>query len=273
LEELARHEVEDVYLDPSQTPSQFWEVVIQATDWHLLKTNSNNRDWEEWGREIRWEFGWGSFARRPNDVYVDLLRDGLVPLSAPSTTLNADLGARLSAVEHLLDVMSSEQSREFENAVNERARWFRVGLRIEDRRFLPVASEHIHDEVVRPTLVLLSMEVLADVDALYRKAFNRALSGDPSGAITVSVSAVEELLRVGLGVTGHNLNDLAKKARQSDWVSPAVEQFIVKLSALRPDSDAHARGSSQNDVAMLALHVAASILLHLAKTGPFIGTQ
>jgi hypothetical protein len=60
---------------------------------------------------------------------------------------------------------------------------------------VPLSSEHMHVEAVQPTLLLLADANLAPVNELYRKAFNRALSGDASGAVTAGTSAVEEMFR------------------------------------------------------------------------------
>ena len=99
-----------------------------------------------------------------------------------------DLSIQLTAVEVLLDVLEASPGEGsvdwFVERVNERARLFRIGVRLEGTRFMPVGSEHMHTTVVRPALVFLSEERLTDVDTLYRKAFDRQLNGDPSGAIT-----------------------------------------------------------------------------------------
>lgn len=63
---------------------------------------------------------------------------------------------RLTAVEHLLDVVRDWDLRSFTDATNDRARYFRVGTRLEGRRFVPITSEHAHTEIVQPTLLLLA---------------------------------------------------------------------------------------------------------------------
>ncbi|MGH2595055.1 MAG: hypothetical protein ACRDH7_03725 [Actinomycetota bacterium] len=125
----------------------------------------------------------------------------------------------------------------------------------------------MHEEVVQPTLVLLSDERFADVDSLYRKAFDRALSGDPSGAITAATSAAEEMLRLLIpSMKGQTLGPLAEKARADGLIPPAMEEFTKKLYALREDSDAHQAGTSEFELAMFAIHIAGSILLYLGRT-------
>jgi hypothetical protein len=172
---------------------------------------------------------------------------------------------RLSAVEHLLD-QYDKPVEEFIERVNDRARWHRVALRLEGKRFVPVTSELMHVEVVRPTLLLLAKPGLAPVDGLYRKAFDRALSGDPAGAITAATSAVEEMFRVAMGVAGLTMQGLAGRARNDGLIPAAVHQFAIKLAALRSDSDAHTPGTDEFAMAMLAIHLAGSVLLYLDDT-------
>jgi len=141
----------------------------------------------------------------------------------------------------------------------------RVGVRGEGRRFVPLTSEHMHVDLVQPTLLLLSDGRLAPVDELYRKAFDRALSGDPSGAVTAATSAVEEMFRIMFGVEGLTMEPLAGRARDGGLISAAVYQFAVKLAALRDDSDSHTAGTDDRHLAMLAIHLSGSILLYLGR--------
>lgn len=52
------------------------------------------------------------------------------------------------------------------------------------------------------------------------------------------------------------------------WVIPAVEQMALELDALRAESDAHTPGTDDMHVAMFAVHVSGSILLHLSENRP-----
>jgi hypothetical protein len=121
----------------------------------------------------------------------------------------------------------------------------------------------MHTEVVQPTLLLLAAERFGPVDELYRKAFDRALSRDPSGAVTAATSAVEEMFRVLLDTRGSTMEALAQRARSDGLIPGAVYQFAVKLAALREESDAHAPGTDDFEIAVLAIHLAGSILLYL----------
>ena len=259
--------VDDVVLEPQKTPAAFWEAVVQASTTFIAQSGSPA--WAAWAKEMQWATGWDPFAgQNPYTTYETMLRVGIISLA--NKGIGAHLGDKLSAVEHLLDIAGPD-GKEFVERVNERARWLRVGLRIEGRRFVPVTEEHLHTEVVQPTLLLLHNPALAAVDALYRKAFDRVFSNDPAGAVTAAVSAVEEMLRVGLGVTGFDLGQLVGKAKSAGWLSNGAGTVTNSLAALRSDSDAHTAGTSDFDLAMFAVHLAASALLHLSRAEPYGG--
>lgn len=188
-------------------------------------------------------------------------------LGGSTEPTSTPIAARLAAIEHLLDVRDNDiDAGEFGEGVGDRSRYYLVGVRLEGRRFVPLTSEHLHTEIVEPILVLLSDERFEEIDGLYRKAFDRILSGDASGTITAAISAVEEMLRVGMpSMKGQTLGPLGDKARADGIIAPAVEEFVKKLYPLRPDSDAHAGGTSDYDLAMLAIHLSGSILLYLSK--------
>lgn len=131
-------------------------------------------------------------------------------------------------------------------------------------------GEHLHREIVQPTLLSLSDSDLSEVDELYRKAFERVLSNDAAGAVTAASSAVETMLRVGLGSTSGTLDSLTERARSTGWIGRAEAQIIPKLMALRDESDAHKPGTDDFDRAMLAIHLAGSILLYLGRSRPLL---
>lgn len=258
--------IADVLLEPEETPQPFWETAVQAAEGFVAGPNSSV--WPRWEQEMRWATGWPELRYDYQGIngFRAIVRNGRVVFDDKEASW-LPVSARLSAIEHLLDI-AGEDAEDFVERVNDRARWFRVGLRIEGRRFVPVTQEHLHTEIVQPTLLLLGDPGLADVDALYRKAFNRALGNDASGAITAATSAVEEMLRLGLGVKSGTLDQLVGKATKADWVTGPVGAIITKLMALRDESDAHQAGTSDFEVAMFAVHLAGAILLHLSKSRP-----
>jgi hypothetical protein len=180
---------------------------------------------------------------------------------------------RLSAVETLLDVIgfavrSRKGDAEFLRLVNDRSELFRVGVRLEGKRFVTINSEHLYEEILRPTVLLLNDSRFAGVDDLYIKAFERVRGGDPAGAITAATSAVETMLRIGLNRSDGNLAKLCAQAQSMNWLTPAVAETAKKLYVLRSESDAHGPGTEQDELAMFALHIAGSVLLYLGDTFP-----
>lgn len=160
----AESAVSDVILDPEETPSGFWEVVLQATDLFLAK--GGQAVWDTWTAEFRWAMSLPSLKVNGREAYRYLVQTGHLPIGE---AFPRGLAFRLAAVEIMMDTTGFTD--EFTTRVNERARWHRVGLRIERNRFVPITQEHAHVELVQPSLLLLSNAALADVDTLYRKAF------------------------------------------------------------------------------------------------------
>jgi len=251
----------DVYFPVEKAPDGFWEAIVQATR-RVLMSESDfvGLTGRQWWNELRWHEGWPEIDKRLiGHAFNQMVRDGKT--SFPPGRV--DYYVRLSAVELLLDIVGG--TSEFHDLANDAAQRFRVGLRLEGNRFVDITSEHVHQEIVKPALQLLAKPEFESVNELYRKGFDRLLAGDPAGAITAATSAVEEMLRTG-GCTGSRLQQLAQKARVQEWVTPGVEQFIVKLDAYRSDSDAHRVGTDERELARLVLHLTASLLLYLGRT-------
>lgn len=265
LEELKREGVADVFVEPEEAPPGFWQVLVLISQEAIAPKGAlGTLIYGTWDKEFRFAWGLPPLGGYPREDYEAIVGEGVVPVSGGKV----EAGFRLSAFEHLLDV-AQPIPEEVTEQVNDRARWFRVGLRFEDRRFWPTTSEHLHEEIVRPALLLLHNPDLASVDELYRKGFNRALANDGPGAVTAAQSAIQEMLRKGLGVKGLNLKALAKKARDDHWLSEAAFHIVNRLESLRPESDAHDPGTADFEDALFALHLAGSVLLRLGRAGPF----
>lgn len=257
--------IADVYLPVEQAPGEFWRALVQATHRAVMaeedfETESGNQWWDE----LRWHQGWPELRQSTAYAFGQLVSEGRTPF-LPTLV---DPYVRLSAIELLLDIVGDTD--EFHDLANEAAQRFRVGLRLEGNRFVDTISEHVHQEVVRPTLQLLAKPEFGAVNELYRKGFDRLLAGDPAGAITAAASAVEEMLRV-LGCTGSRLQQLAQNAHAQGWVTAGVEQSITKLDAYRSDSDAHRVGTDERELARLVLHLSASLLLYLGRVRGDLG--
>lgn len=252
---LREEGIADVLLPPEEAPTAFWDSVLAASEYYL--PIHYGEDVNRWLQELRFMIG-ARPAGLPEDVYNSLVGGGTITGQRVSTEL------RFSAVELMMDI-ADDPSGEFEARVNDRARYHRVGVQIENRRFVPLQSEFLHSEVVQPTLILLSEERFRAVDELFRKAYARALTSDASGAVTNATGAVEEMFRA-LGAKGATLDPLVRSAREAGWIGAAEATVLPKLMALRDDSDAHGTGTSEFDRAMLAINLAAAVLVHLGRT-------
>ena len=264
--EIEEQGLTDVYVPVEKAPEGFWEALLQATHWVVMsESNFVGLTGRQWWNELRWQEGWPEIDKGViGRAFAQLVRDGTT--SFPPHAV--DDYVRLSAVELLLDIVPDTD--EFQDLVNEAAQRFRVGLRLEGNRFVDITSEHVHQEIVKPALQLLAKPEFESVNELYRKGFDRLLAGDPAGAITAAASAVEEMLRTG-GCSGSRLQQLAQNARVREWVTPGVQQSIVKLDAYRSDSDAHRVGTDERELARLVLHLTASLLLYLGRTRGDVG--
>lgn len=264
--EIEEQGLTDVYVPVEKAPEGFWEALLQATHWVVMsESNFVGLTGRQWWNELRWQEGWPEIDKGViGRAFAQLVRDGTT--SFPPHAV--DDCVRLSAVELLLDIVPDTD--EFQDLVNEAAQRFRVGLRLEGNRFVDITSEHVHQEIVKPALQLLAKPEFESVNELYRKGFDRLLAGDPAGAITAAASAVEEMLRTG-GCSGSRLQQLAQNARVREWVTPGVQQSIVKLDAYRSDSDAHRVGTDERELARLVLHLTASLLLYLGRTRGDVG--
>jgi len=260
IDRLREAGTEDVFVDPDDAPYEFWNVLVEAT-FSFVLADTTLGGWAEWARMMSMNLGLDRLAQPETSywIYKDLLRTGKWEKTP------YPVAVRLAAVEFLLDLKGGSES--FNEAVNDRARWFHVGVRLDGNRFVPTTSDLLHVEVVQPALKLLVDVRFSDVDGLYRKGFDRALAGDDAGAVTAAISAVEEMFRVLLPVMeGQTLGPLAEKARAEGVISEPIEAFAKKLYGLRPRSDAHQAGKADFDLAMLALHLAGSLILYVGRS-------
>jgi hypothetical protein len=258
--------VADIYLDPEQTPQEWWNVAELLT-YEFLASRDHAPFWSAWLKEMKFRFGLSEPACPAVEAYARLLKEGLW-FTSRDFAEGLSVAGRLTGIETILDLQREDDVGEFTMHLNERGRWFRVGLRLEGRRFVPIKTEHLHQSIVQPVLLLLHDRRFIDIDDLYRKGFARYLQGDASGAITAATSAVETMLRTGLNQEGGELAKLCAQAQSAAWMTPAVAETAKKLQALRQDSDAHASGTDEQELALFALHIAGSVLLYLGETFP-----
>lgn len=249
---------DSVLVPVEHAPVAFWNSIWHAMDYCLLaEQNMTPQRLERWSAEVAYQFG--DFK---SDWDSEKLKLVLVFGRGPRVRGEYSVPERLTMIELLVDEYPGDG--DFSYWVDEAAHRWQVGISMDGNRFMPVASELLHDEIVTPTLRLLTTETFRDVDAAYRKAWRRVLEGDPAGAITSCSTTIEEVLR-RLGCSGTNLQGLSRDARRKNMLSAGVQQQIEKLEAFREQSDAHRVGTDEINLAMLVVHLTGSLLHYLAN--------
>ena len=159
--------------------------------------------------------------------------------------------------------------------LNERFRRAGVGYQFENGRIIPIDSELIHTEAVRPTLQFLSVPGFEGPRDEYLKAYEHYKSGEYRDAITDAHNAFESTLKAICAIRslkyskGARASDLLKTVRSEgifpDYLSNSFEQLIATLKSglpqVRNNEGSHGQGPTPSEtpdyVAMYAIHLAA----------------
>jgi hypothetical protein len=262
----------ETFLD--RLPDPFWEAIVLATDYYVLEitrppsyadSNEWRALWKKWEKEFTWRTGIGPLKDHPWNEYQLLIREGRTSSAnlpdefVDVTATRPSPALRLSALEFLLDI--TEPHPAFHDELNSRFTFLDVGLRIVGRRFVPFTSPRLHENIVAPTVELLSDPAFAPSETLFLEATTKARSGDYPGCVTACWRATEEALRC----LGSSLDDLANRARANQGIVPAVGDLINQLQALRYESRAGPANDVDRHTAVLAIHVAGSLITYLSK--------
>jgi hypothetical protein len=255
-------------------PDPFWEAIVLATDHFVVEINRPpsyydaeewRAVWKKWEKEFTWRTGIGPLKDHPWNEYQLLIREGRTSsANLPDefidvTGTRASPALRLSALEFLLDIREPHPS--FHDELNSRFVFLDVGLRIVGRRFVPFTSQRLHENVVAPTVELLSDPAFAPSETLFLEATTKARNGDYPGCVTACWRATDEALKC----LGSSLDQLANRARANQGIVPAVGDLINQLQALRYESRAGRANDIDRHTAVLAIHVAASLITYLSK--------
>jgi hypothetical protein len=140
----------------------------------------------------------------------------------------------------------------------------RVAFEFIDGQMIEFESKELHQEIVAPTLRLLSGRTGWDaVETAYQNAL-REIGQDPADAITDAGTALQEAFTI-LGCKGNALGPLADDARKIGLLAPYDGKIIDWVSADRSGKgDAHNATPAGRDDAWLAVHVVGALILRLA---------
>jgi hypothetical protein len=161
----------------------------------------------------------------------------------------------------------------FANAVSQRMKQHKMAYDLVELKVVEKRSEELHAEVVAPALTLLhGRSRFADAERQYRDALDELADGNWADAITDASSAVENVLRVILGLSQGTLADLLGQARKQglfgDHQAARLKKVVAGFTALadvrNEESDAHGN-SSDSATGWLSLHWAGALIVYLVQ--------
>lgn len=167
--------------------------------------------------------------------------------------------------------------------LNFRFRVASVGYQYESGEILRLDSQYIHDEVVRPTLLLLTAPGFEGPQREFLEAHRHYRWGDNKDAVHWANKAFESTMKAvcdQLGWSfdaGARASDLIKILRKNhlwpDFLDGSFDQLIATLSSglpqLRNNAGGHGEGAKATNtpghIAAYALHLAAAKILLIAE--------
>lgn len=86
--------------------------------------------------------------------------------------------------------------------INERFKQHAIGYEFTNGRIIRIDSQIIHEEAVKPALILLSDPEFAGAEDEYRKAFQHYRNGDNKAALTSCVASLESTMKSIIAIMG-----------------------------------------------------------------------
>lgn len=177
----------------------------------------------------------------------------------------------LSVLDLFAEFVPHGLAEGFEETLNDIFRQERIAYEMIGLEIVPIRDQHMHAEVVAPTLRLLSGRPGWDeVERAFRGALEQ-MAIDPANAITDAGTALQQAL-IAVGMKGNTIGLLAKDAAKNGVLAPhdttlneAIGQIMHWVSADRSTSgDGHnAKPASPAD-AWLIIHIVGALILRLA---------
>jgi hypothetical protein len=203
----------------------------------------------------------------PEELVLSLL-EALVSVSHANTLGYEPIDSRGLALHDYLD--------DFLATVRTILREHRLSYDIVDRRFIPMSSLELHQEVVLPSLSLLGgRKDFRSAEAAFRDSLDQIATGHPDNAITDAATALQEALKA-IGCKGNSLGPLCDDAKTKGLLgshdSPmtdAIAKVVGWVSADRSTvGDAHAVSRALPEDAWLTVHIVGALILRLAQRTP-----
>lgn len=272
LEELARQEAEGATFWTPNFDTATRNRLIYA---FLDAAGNETQDAARYARAaILRDEGWVQLTSGNKTGYADFLEytagcdDDMMP-----TVVEAMLvGLGSLPYNPIYDVNPQRAQHAFVTTARTVLREHRIAFDLVGGQMVPMDSQELHVEVVKPTLTLLaSTQGLAKVEKAYRDALEELANGKPDDAITDAGTALQEML-VALGATGNALGPLIKSAKTKGLLAPhdttlsdAIEKAMHWASADRSETgDAHSSSDAIRQDAWLMVHIVGALIVRLA---------
>lgn len=162
-----------------------------------------------------------------------------------------------------------EDLERFYRRIRSVLREHRVSFDFIEGRLVPIESHQLHEQIVIPTLTLLThRENFKSVETAYCKALDELHTGTPDDTITDAATALQEAL-TALGCEGKSLGPLAKSALKKGVITGHDKKHLIDwVSADRNNTgDAHNVSPASADDAWLTVHVVGALFLRITS-GP-----
>lgn len=160
--------------------------------------------------------------------------------------------------------------------INLRFRRAGVGYQYEDGEMIRVDSQHVHAEIVKPTLRLLSSPDFAGANLEYRAAHAHFRNGDNRDALVNALNALESVIKTICDKKGWAYPPNSSASKLIDTVkanglipAPVASALMHGVPTIRNRLGGHGQGQTpiavSDEVAAFTLHSTASAIIMLAK--------
>lgn len=174
----------------------------------------------------------------------------------------------------VVEILATELSNDLAGEVNQRLREHGIGYQLEQGRMVPISSDLLHQEAVRPALQLLSAAPFQAAGQEFLTAHEHYRHGRHEEALVAACKAFESTLKIVLNA--HHVpikptaaaQELVNLVRSNNIVPTYVaDQHLMGVAILRNKLAGHGQGEAVRQVdeayVRYALHLAAAAIVFL----------
>lgn len=194
-------------------------------------------------------------------------------LQAVETADSEHMPSLIEATLIALRQLDAPKASTLERHINDVLYEHRISYDLVDGQMVAFRSKELHEQVVEPSLRLLSGRASwHKVEAAYQDALREIAGGSPADAITDACTALQEALTL-LGCEGNALGKLVKSAKSKGLLAPhdsqlteGIQKIADWVAADRSESgDSHKASTGvTRDDAWFTVHVVGALILRLA---------